>query len=497
MTVGATPARRGAGTAGHAGRWTILVLVGLGNFITALDGSIVNIGLPSIARSFGVPLSGPVEWVVIAYLVVVAGLLVTFGRLADIVGRQPVWAAGLAIFGLGSVACGMAPSLGWLVAARAAQGVGAALVSVPSLAMIADSFPSSERGRAIGANAVVVALATSAGPTIGGLITEHWGWRWIFYVNVPICLMGLLTSFRVLPRAISRAGGRFDPAGALLFAVGLGALTLGLSFGSEWGWASWRLIGCLGLAVSALGAAVIVERRVHDPIIDLGLLRNRVFASALFSFVLCMLALFAVSFLLPFYLEELHGFSTAEAGLLLTPLPLAIAVVAPLSGSLADRFGSRWLAPGGLAVACLGLLLLAQLGPDSSTWDLIWRLIVTGIGQGLFQSPNNRAMMAATPTALAGVASGLQPTARVVGQVLSVALAGAIFTSLGGARAGSALIAQAQDPVLPMTAVSLLQLTFAHAFHAALLVCAIVAAAGILVALVRGSEAESSARPSP
>src|SRR5262249_36892688 len=302
-----------------------------------------------------------------------------------------------------------------------------------SPAMLTSAFPASERGRALGMNAVIVALGISAGPTIGGIITEHWTWRWIFFINLPLGIIGLIATARVLSRQSGRGVGRFDPQGALALGIGLAALTLGLSFGEEWGWASPALLATLAVSVVALAALVAIERRVRYPVVAFSLLRNRVFTSAIVSLILNFLALFAVSFLLPFYLEELRGFSTEQSGLLLTPLPLTIAVVAPLSGILADRIGSRWLAAGGLPVVCLGLLLISQLDAQSSIWDIVWRLVIAGIGQGIFQSPNNSALLGAAPRDQQGAASGFLATGRVVGQSISVALAGAVFAGLGGA----------------------------------------------------------------
>lgn len=242
----------------------------------------------------------------------------------------------------------------------------------------------------------------------------------------------------------------------------------------------------MGIAVASLAGAVWVERRVPAPVLDPALLRNRVFVFANVSFMICMLALFAVSFLLPFYLEELRGFDTLRSGLLLTPLPLTLAVVAPISGALADRVGSRWLAPLGLAIAGAGLLLLSGLTQASSIAYLVLCLIITGIGQGLFQSPNARAIMGAAPPNELGVASGTLATGRVVGQSLSVAVAGAVFTSFGGAAAGAALVAG--RATLSVDQMRTLQQTFVSGLRAAFLACAALAALGVVTALLRGFE---------
>ena len=488
LVAGAEAGRNGQASAvgdKQPNKWAVLAILAIGIFMATLDSSIVNISLPTIATYFQVPLNGAVEWVIIAYLVVIAGVLLTIGRLADMTGRKILWIVGLIIFTLGSAICGASPTLLVLIAARAFQGLGGALIMSVSPAMLTSAFPPEERGRALGMNAVFVALGTSVGPTLGGLITANFSWRWIFYVNVPLGIVGVLATLFVLKERQARTHGRFDPAGALLLAVGLVTLTLGLSFGQEWGWSSLALILTLVCSVLAFVLLVIVEQRVTDPIIDLSLLRNRIFVSANVSLIMSFLALFAVSFMLPFYLEELRGLSVIESGLLLSPLPLAIAVIAPFSGALADRIGTRWLAASGLTIACVGLVLISQLNAQSSIWDIIWRLIVTGAGQALFQSPNNSALMGSAPRNRQGVAAGFLATGRVVGQSISVALTGAIFASLGGAIAGATLI---RDTHMSHAATITSQNTFTTAFHTAFLVCAIIAAVGVFTSLVRGKE---------
>lgn len=458
-------------------------IVAIGVFMATLDSSIVNISLPTIAQYFNVPLNGAIEWVIIAYLVATAAILLTAGRLADMLGRKAVWVVGLAVFTIGSALCGMAPQLSFLIASRALQGLGGALLMAVSPAMLTNAFPASERGRALGLNAVIVSLGVSVGPTLGGFITASFSWRWIFYVNVPLGILGLILSLRLLTEPIRRNPGRFDPVGAILLAIGLASLTGGLSFGQELGWNSWIILSALVIGVATLIALVFTEQRVANPIIVLDLLKNRVFSSAIVSLILSFLALFAVGFMLPFYLEELRGFRTELAGLLLTPFPIMIAIVAPISGSMADRIGTRWLAAIGLTIVCIGLVLLSQLDEHSSIFDIVWRLMLTGIGQSLFQSPNNSALLGSAPRHLQGSASGFLGTGRVVGQSISIAIAGAIFAGLGGAAAGSAL-ATSQSAAQ----VSVLQQTFVHAFHITFLTCAAIAAVGIFTSLTRGKE---------
>jgi EmrB/QacA subfamily drug resistance transporter len=494
-TVGRSVVRRLVGTRASEApsKWAIFGLVSVGTFMTTLDASIVNIALPSIAHAFGTPVSGLVEWVVIGYLVVIAATLLSFARLADIAGRERIWVWGLAIFTVGSALSGLAPTLALLVAARGLQGLGAALIFAPALALIVDAFPRGQRGQALGMNALIVSLGVTAGPTLGGLITESLGWRWIFFVNVPLGLVGLLVARRVFTFGRGAGARQFDLRGALAFGLGLASLSLGLSFGSEWGWASPAIVLFLAVAFLALGTAILVERRRRDPLVDLRQLLTRPLGLPLASFLFSILALFAVSFLLPFYLEELRGLTPLEAGLLLTPYSIGLALAAPISGRLADRGHARWLGPVGLGLAATGLVFLAQIGVSTPRMDIVLWLAVSGIGQGLFLSPNTNAVMSAVPADKSGTASGLIATTRVVGQALSVAIAGAIFVGLGGAAAGATLVADGGPTAAGGAA---LDATFVAALHAALLVSGLLAAAGAVTSLSR-SQLRSSETSRP
>jgi EmrB/QacA subfamily drug resistance transporter len=474
----------------RANKWVVLVLAGTAAFMTTLDSSIVNIALPSIARAFDVPLSGTIEWVLIGYLIVMAALLLTLGRLADMVGRKPLFLVGLTVFTLGSALCGAASSMHALIAARCLQGLGAAAIYSVNVAMITHSFPVAQRGRALGINAILVALGVSVGPTAGGILTHALSWRWIFYVNVPIGVVAILTSWYVLTERLYPRRQHFDLPGASLLAIGLSSLTLALSFGEEWGWTSRRFSSSILVAIAALTTAAWVESHGRFTLLPPALLRNRVFVLANVSFMICTLALFAVGFLLPFYLEELREFSTIRAALLYTPLPMTLAVVAPLSGAMADRVGSRWLAPLGLAIGCAGLILMTRLTRDTTMSFLILCLIVTGIGQGLFQSPNARTIMLAAPMDLQGAASGALATARVLGQSLSVAVAGAVFAGFGGEAAGSALVTG--RATLGIEQVLVFQATFLKGLHVAFGVCAVLAAVGVITALARREQTSKS-----
>ena len=461
-------------------KWVVFGIVAVGVLMATIDSSIVNVSLPVIARGFGVPLGGAVEWVVIAYLVVVASLLLTVGRISDVVGRRRVWATGLAAFTTASALCGAAPSLAALVGFRALQGVGSAGTMAVSPAMLVAAFPPEQRGRALGFNAVVVGLGISLGPTLGGVITEHFGWRWIFYVNVPLGILGVVASLRVLPHETAETRQRVDWVGALLLAAGLGGLTAGLSFGPELGWTSAPLLVCAVLAVAGISGLVARVLLADQPLVDPRLWQNRVFASASVSLLLAFVATFAVAVFMPFYLVQLRGFSAQKAGLLLTPLPLTIALVSPVTGSLADRIGTQKLAAGGMFLAAVGLAWLAFLPIDASIPRIVVNLLVIGVGQAAFQPPNNSALMGAAPRERQGIAAGVLATGRTLGQSLSVAFAGALFGLFGGGAAARAL--HRGGGAGPSAD------AFLHGMNAALLGCALVALTSSAVALVRGKD---------
>jgi EmrB/QacA subfamily drug resistance transporter len=447
MDSGSTTANVGS-AAGHAGKWSVFAVVAIGVLMATLDSSIVNISLPTIARSFARPVNGALQWVVIAYLLVIVALLLTAGRLGDMFGRKPVWQAGLVLFTLGSTLCGLSSSIVGLIAARALQGVGASLLMALSPALLTAAFPATERGRALGMNALTVAVGVSSGPPLGGIITERLSWRWIFFINLPLGLLGFLLAARLLPRPAARAVPRFDLAGAALLAVALASLTGALSFAHDVGYGSPILLATLLVGASALATLVVHERRTPAPILDLGLLANGAFRSALSSLVLSFLALFGVAFLTPFYLEQLRGLSTEQSGLMMVCYPLVIAGVSPFTGALSDRIGSRLLAPIGLTLAAVALFLLGLVSERTPLHWVAATLALGGLAQALFQPANNSALLGAAPRDRQGLAGGLLATGRVLGQSLSIALAGAVFAGFGGAAAGQALRANPGDPAL-------------------------------------------------
>ena len=465
-------------------KWLILTSVSLGSLMGTLDGSIVNIALPAIEDDFRVDLTS-IEWVVVAYLLVIGALLLPFGRLGEVLTFKRVYLVGFAIFALASVCCAAAPNVVVLIAFRVVQAIGAAMITAMGPAIVARTFPANERGRALGLNAVSVAIGLSLGPALGGILTQAGTWRAIFFINAPIGLVAIAWAAHVLPAEMPGKGQSFDVRGAFLSGIALLALLLALSEGQGWGWTSPDVIGLVVVFIVLGVLFVVEERRSIQPMIDLALFRIRPFSAGLISVVVAFCGLFTATFLLPFLLEQGSDFSPVEAGLLLTPLPIAMALAAPVSGAASDRFGPRVLASAGLAITTAGLLSLTQLQAGFALWDLIWRLVLLGIGQGMFMSPNSSAVLGAVPRLRIGTASGTLAQMRVNGQTLGIALGGAIVATrlsvhlaeLGGHATGTAL----HDVAL------------AAAIHDAFVAAAVVTGIGVITSLVRGPTRPSAA----
>jgi EmrB/QacA subfamily drug resistance transporter len=459
-------------------KWLILTSVSLGSLMATLDGSIVNIALPAIQTDFHIDLT-TISWVVVAYLLVVGCLLLPFGRLGELVTFKRVYLTGFAIFTLASVCCGASPNVPALVGFRLVQGVGAAMLMAMGPAIVARTFPAAERGRALGLNGVSVAVGLSLGPALGGILTQAATWRAIFLINAPIGVLAILWAYRILPAETPGKGQTFDIRGATLSGLSLLAVLLALSEGQQWGWTSPVVVG-LALTFVVLGAAFLAtERRAVQPMIDLALFRSRPFSAGLASVVVAFAGLFTATFLLPFFLEQGSGFTPIEAGLLLTPVPITMALVAPLSGAASDRFGPRAPASLGMAVMVLGLLSLTELPVNFALPDLIWRLVLLGIGQGMFMSPNSSAVLGSVPRLRVGTASGTLAQMRVNGQALGIALSGAIVATrlpIHMAELGRG------EPTAAIKAAAL-----AGAIHDAFVIAALVCCVGIVTSLIRGS----------
>ncbi len=411
-------------------KWLVLIAVGASTFMSALDTSVVNTVLPVINQSFGSEIA-TVEWVVTIYLLIVSGLLLSFGRLGDMRGHKQVFLIGFTIFITSSALCGWAPSISALIAFRGLQALGAAMLASNSPAILTKNFPASQRGQALGLQATMTYLGLTAAPSLGGWLTDLISWRAVFYINVPVGLAAFLLSWKFIPQDRQPNNQeKFDIPGAALFLAGLIALLLGLNQGHAWGWTSLPIISLLIFTGLFLGIFVFVEWKSSSPMLDLSLFKNRVFSTSTISAILNYIAVFSILLLLPFYLIQGREFSPSQAGLILTIQPITMAIVAPISGGMSDRIGTRIPSVLGMLTLSLGLILMSRLGPSSPIYEIGITLGIVGLGTGTFISPNNSAIMGSAPGQRQGIAAGILATARSMGMVLGVGLAGAIFTTI-------------------------------------------------------------------
>src|SRR5215217_435088 len=401
-------------------KWWTLGAVAFGLFMIMLDNTVVNVALPAIQEDLGADLS-ELEWIVTGYALTFAALMLTGGKLADLLGRRLIFVVGLSIFTASSLACGLADTGDMLIAARIVQGAGAALMNPATLSIIAATFPPKERGTAIGIWAGVSALALAIGPLVGGLLTEHLDWSWIFFINVPVGVAGIAASFLLIDESRDDTHERLDLPGLVTSGLGLFALTYALIEGNEYGWGSSRIVGALVSAVVLLAVFLVLERRQRAPMLDLSLFRNGTYAGANLVILLVALAMFGVFFFVSLYMQNILRYSAVQAGAAFLPMTIVIILTAPLAGKASDRFGSRWP-----------------------------------------MTPSTAAATRAVPVEKAGIGAAVLNAFRQVGGSLGIALMGAIMAS----RAGGAQTAEA----------------FMRGFEPALLTAGVIACAGAIVA---------------
>lgn len=409
-------------------KWLILISVGTGIFLATIDGSIVNLTLPVLSAELNTDFA-MVEWVVISYLLTVTTLMLTVGRLADMKGKKPIYMAGFLIFTLGSLFCGLASNIYLLIAARIFQALGAAMTMALGMAIITESFPPSERGMALGLSGTLVSLGTVLGPTLGGLILKYFTWHWVFFVNLPLGVIGVLMVQRFVPFIRPKGQQRFDFAGAVTFLGSILSFLLALTTGQRQGFTSQPVLWLAAAFVVLLGAFIWVEMRVPQPMVELRLFRNRLFSVNLATGFLSFLCSSGMFILMPFYLSGVRQFDPQQTGLLLSAIPLCLGVVAPLAGTLSDRFGTRPMTVIGLTIAVGGYFIASTLNQNTGIWSLFILFIPIGLGLGIFQSPNNSAIMGTAPHERLGIVSGMLAMTRTLGQTAGVAIWGAFWAA--------------------------------------------------------------------
>lgn len=409
--------------------WYVVATVCIGAFMAALDGSIITVALPTIDREFNVNVSAS-AWVALAYLLTLTALLAMFGRIADIVGRRPLYTIGFTIFIIGSALCGAAPTLGLLIGFRVLQGIGATMLQANSVAIVTAAVPEKVRGKAIGIQGSALAVGLSLGPAIGGLLIGLFGWRSIFYVNVPVGIIGTTLAAMILPIDLHKdasAKSNFDYIGALLLAITLIAFLLGLNQGNDDGWGSPTIIGYfISTAVFAI-LFYFQERRHPAPLIDLSLFKIEQLTWGNITGALSYGVMYGVLYIVPYFFEDVLRKPSSSSGLLTTPLPIGMMLLAPIAGKIADKLGSKLPTVAGMGIATLGTIALIFVNANTNLLYLIFALFFVGVGMGIFTPPNNSSVMGSTPRNRLGVSSGMLNMSRSLGQSLGIAYAFAIF----------------------------------------------------------------------
>jgi len=403
-------------------RYSVLLSIMLGSIMGPIDASIVNVILPTITQFFGVPIS-TAQWVPMIYLLTISSLLLLYGRLGDILGYKRVYLVGLAGFIITSGLCGLSPTINWLILFRAIQGLSAGMMTAVPYAIITGSFPPEERGKALGINAISVSVGLAIGPSLGGLVTSLSSWRFVFLINIPIGIAGLLWAYYIIPE-LKGQPGKMDLWGALAAFVSLFSFLFFINSLQSLG-LNYALGIVLSVAMIAAISFLWVESRTAQPMVNLNLFGNITFSFANISALLNFMSQYVMVFLTPFYLQRVLHYTPKNVGLIMTSFPLAVMAVAPFSGSLSDRIGTKVPACFGAGVCAVSLFLMSELPASASPLAVVWRLALFGLGTGIFQSPNNSAVMGSAPRPHLGIASGILATVRNLGMVFGIATGGA------------------------------------------------------------------------
>ena len=418
-------------------KWRALIAVCFGSYMATMDGSIVNVALPTLSKEFD---RSPdvVVWATLVSNLVVTGLTLTAGRLGDLFGRKRIYILGWVIFTTGMGVAGFAQTIAQLIGFRFFQAIGVSLALGNGNAIVADAFPEHERGMALGTTGSVVGAGLMTGPILGGFLLSGFGWESIFWMRVPVGLLAMAMAFILIHPSQALPGGQRKvdiPGAAALFAT-LSTLVLAVNRGQKWGWGSPTILGLFAIAAVALAAFLWVESHVSSPVLSLPLFKKRAFTIPVLSLVLNFSGQAAVTFLMPFYLINARGYGSGHAGLIIATVPAMMLLLSPFSGRAADRFGFRHQPTLGLALVCAGLASLATLSGDTPTYLVVPRLALVGIGAAIFQSPNSATIMSAVPRTMLGTAAAAVATSRNIGNAAGLALASTILVAVAESSAG-------------------------------------------------------------
>ena len=412
-----------------ANKWPTFLIVATGVFMSTLDSSMVNIALPFIMKEFHSSLSDT-QWVVMIYLLTITASLLFWGHLSDRLGRGRIYTAGLLTFGLGSLACAYAPALSFLVVARFCQALGGAMMMAAGPAIIKETFPKEQLGRGLGLIGMAVSLGLMSGPSLGGFLLELASWRVLFFITVPLGLIFAFLAIRILPGPAKHYTGPLDWLGSLAWAFALVLLCLTLTHASSPDWSTARLLLSGAAGAGALGCFIGIEVRSPHPLLSMSLFRNRHFSLAILSAVLSFMVLFGVILLTPFHLDRVLGLPPSKIGLVMLAIPSSILVVSPVAGWLSDSVGARFISTLGLSISTLGTILLTTIQATTPPLVIAGQLMLLGLGQALFLSPNSASVLSHVEAGKAGAAAALLATARNLGMLLGIAQAALIFSLL-------------------------------------------------------------------
>ena len=416
-------------------KWWAMLGMGLGTLMFTLDTSVVNIALPTLIKAFNTNFA-TTELVVTSYLLVITSLLLGAARLGDIWDKKRLYLSGLAVFTVGSLLCGLSPSIYFLIGFRVLQGLGAVFMAALNFAIVTEIFPSSQRGKALGFLGTTVSIGVALGPTIGGFLIDVSSWRAIFFINLPVGLLAGYIITRFVPKLkTGDRHSRFDAVGTVILILTLASFTIGMNQGQEQGWNNQTVIICGAIAILGLVGFVVAETHISQPILDLSLLRNFQLSLALLTKLIVFIVLSGVVFILPFFIEKVMQYSTQQTGLLMASEPLLGAIFAPVAGILSDRFGSRIISLSGLILMATGCYCLSTFDAQLTDVGYIARIAPFGIGLGIFQAPNNSTIMGEAPQGKMGVASGLLALSRSVGQTMGVPIMGSLLVAFTGGMA--------------------------------------------------------------
>lgn len=412
----------------YSKKWVILAAVSAGAFMGTIDASIVNIALPTISRAFSLEVK-TVSLTVISYLITITSLLLVTGRFGDIFGRKPVFILGIAVFTFGSFLCGMSVSFPMLVASRIIQALGGSMIAGNSAALITDNFPPNEKGKALGILGTVVSIGLTIGPPLGGIIIEHWGWRHIFWVNIPLGIAAVIVCVKTLPTLPKKnLIAKLDVRGIILLPLVMVSLIIGVNSLGRIESVNPTSITLISLSIVLAVMFYLHEKKTIEPLIDFNLLFSKRFFFSNIAGFISYFSLIFVIILIPFYNESILGLSAEESGKVLLTIPLVTMFLALLAGVASDEFGEKYIATAGLLIALFGTASLIGLGVGDSALQVIMRLAIIGVGLGLFTTPNNSAIIGAIPLEQRGLASGMIGTVRNLGMSLGVAVSTTFFT---------------------------------------------------------------------